>query len=379
MKKSKVVTCGCFFFIVLLFTNPLIAFGDASAKEYFIYFYVTPCDMCSSAAEVLDQIETYKDSLLLRLNLYEDNNLALYYILAGNNSISDANRQVPVLFFEGGYTTNFSMESVMEIFSGFKGIDIEKIRAGGENAVTMYGIRDYLLLFGVGLLNGLNPCSISMILLLSSLLIANKKNTLKYGLAYIVGKLLTYLAIGILFYKMIALIESRLIRTINLGLTYFLIITSLILAFFHFLDFLAAKREQYGKIRIQLPRLLREFSHKMIKNTFSGNHENVFILVIFSLSVVISLTEFICTGQIYLAAIVYLNKSADVMDKVAVAALLIYTLAMLIPHLAIIIFIALGKRIFDLSETFRKNMPLVKLAGMLIFLCLALFLILFSL
>ena len=366
---------------IFILMNPAYIYGgetglQSETGQEYLFFYVTPCEACDIAKEILDQLENEENVLFTRLNIYEEDNLLLYFVLAEINSIPERDRQVPVLFFDGGYTIDFSYEAVLEIISAFQGIDLSDIRYMDAEQALIYVTRNYLLFFWIGLLNGFNPCSISMILLLFSLLAVKKLNIIKLGLAYTLGRWITYLAIGLLLYGFISTIDGQVMQRISTIITWFLVLASLTLALLHFFDFLAAKREQYGKIRVQLPRFLRDFNHKLIQNTSLEGRENLIVLAVFALAVFVSVGEFICTGQIYLATIIYLNRSDA---GTAVLPLLIYVTAMIIPSLVLTVLVARGKNAFELSEIFRRNMPVVKLAGMVFFLGFAVYLIAFSL
>lgn len=57
------------------------------------------------------------------------------------------------------------------------------------------------------MLAGLNPCSVSMLLMLLSLIFMEKASVWKNGLLYLAGKYATYLAVGIVIYQSAAQIE----------------------------------------------------------------------------------------------------------------------------------------------------------------------------
>lgn len=71
----------------------------------------------------------------------------------------------------------------------------EKLENLGEGeAVTAASLAT---LFGAGLLAGFNPCSISMLLMLFSILLTTRASVLKNGILYLVGKYVTYLGLGL--------------------------------------------------------------------------------------------------------------------------------------------------------------------------------------
>lgn len=72
----------------------------------------------------------------------------------------------------------------------------------------------------------------------------------------------------------------------------------------NFLDFLSVRKSEYGKVRMQLPKKLRHLNHQMLKK--ASHMEGAFLgILILGLGIAVSLGEFFCTGQIYMASILY--------------------------------------------------------------------------
>jgi hypothetical protein len=88
---------------------------------------------------------------------------------------------------------------------------------------------------------------------------------------------------------------------------------------------------------------------------------------IFFLGLAVSAGEFLCTGQIYLATILYLLRANPGGRPLALAALLCYTLAASLPPALLVLFCYKGKQALALSEFARKKMPVVKIANAALF------------
>ena len=80
-----------------------------------------------------------------------------------------------------------------------------------------------------------------------------------------------------------------------------------ILAILYLIDFVNVKRKQYGKIRMQLPTALRKWNHERIEKASKINAKWMIPAAVV-LGIMISAGEFFCTGQVYLAAILYMMK-----------------------------------------------------------------------
>ena len=90
---------------------------------------------------------------------------------------------------------------------------------------------------------------------------------------------------------------------------------------------------------------------------------------------IVSAGEFLCTGQIYLATILYLVKRSVTINSIAFLALFVYVLAMVIPLTVIVIAVSKGQKVMMISEGFRRNMPKVKLVNAIILIVLAILMI----
>jgi len=216
-----------------------------------------------------------------------------------------------------------------------------------------------------GLINGFNPCSISMMLFLFSLLLTKKNNVLKLGMAFILGKFMTYLLLGTAFYSILSQLNFDLVNAL---VKVVLVVIFGGLSLMNFLDFFAAKNEAYGHIRMQLPTGLRKFNHDMMKGLTDGKNEKSLLAVCFLLGVLISAGEFLCTGQIYLATILYVLQNSPGLNMISLTYFVVYCLAFILPLVVITIAVHKSKSYFNLSELVRGNMHIIKLVNAMLFL-----------
>jgi cytochrome c biogenesis protein CcdA len=100
-------------------------------------------------------------------------------------------------------------------------------------------------------------------------------------------------------------------------------------------------------------------------------NNKLLIPLCFALGVFISVGEFLCTGQIYLATIIFVFKNSEAFNLEAVSYFLIYGIAFVIPLIAITLLIHRGKEVFDVSEIVRDKLHIIKLVNALIFLIFA--------
>ena len=101
---------------------------------------------------------------------------------------------------------------------------------------------------------------------------------------------------------------------------------------------------------------------------FRSKNPRLLIAVSFILGILISIGEFLCTGQIYLLTIVYIMRNSPQLDATAILSFIVYGLALIIPMLLLLYTIHKGKEVFIVSELVRKNFQYIKLLNAFIFL-----------
>lgn len=349
-----------------------------------IYFFVSPCEECAEVKQFLTSLpsvmtvsyngQQFESPVNIdSYNVAEPKNLELVKKYFQKYNVPDERQKVPVIFLKDGYLSGKD-----DIKNGLK----KAIEDGRclENPIFIEKAElkpyEWSGIFLTGFINGFNPCSISMLLFLVTILISRKVNVLKLGLSFIFGKFIAYLALGTLLFNILSLIDNAYLHVFSNIIKYTLLILTLILAGFNISDGIAARSEKYNKIRLQLPIKLRKINHTWLKKIGETNRNGIFILFMaFALGMVISIGEFLCTGQIYLATIIYLLKQSPELNLQMMMAFLAYILAMLIPLFIVVAAVHKGKEVFYISELARKNITAVKLINAAIFIIFAIIII----
>ena len=145
-------------------------------------------------------------------------------------------------------------------------------------------------------------------------------------------------------------------------------------SFMNLLDFWNVRREEYGKVRMQLPSALRRFNHKMIKNAGNASGKILPFLAL-GLGIAISLGEFFCTGQIYMASILYMLRADSGNIGHILISFLVYVTAMCVPAAIFIFIIYKTKNTNRISDFMLAHMDIIKLANAVLFLGFALYFI----
>jgi hypothetical protein len=150
-----------------------------------------------------------------------------------------------------------------------------------------------------------------------------------------------------------------------------------VLFLFNLYDFFVSRNEDYGKIKNQLPkwiqkmnkRIMRTFTNAMNDEGSKGNLASVIGLT-FVLGLTMSLTEFLCTGQIYLGI---LDGVRYFQETYAYIALLSYNVMFVLPMIVIAVISIRLKGVGTTSNWIREHMHIIKFLNAMLFLGLAIF------
>lgn len=376
MKKSVI------YLIVLLsiFLSSNKAFAVESEVKV-IYFYTPTCSTCQKLTSFFDDLNDKYDAVKIqKYNITDLKNKSLQdkYNKAYNVSVEDEGI-VPVVFVRDTYLTGEKLikQNLENLILKNEQIDTLEIYDNTENHES--DIKQFMgfktiSIFIAGLVNGINPCSMSMLLFFLSLIMVKKVNIMKIGLAFSLGKFFTYLFLGTIFFSVLSKLNISWLHTALKVIMLAAIVTIII---FNLQDFFAAKNEKYSKIKVQLPTSFRKFNHKLIKKLSNVVELRLFLLISFTLGILISLGEFLCTGQIYLATIVTILQTSPELNLQAFIYLIIYVFAFVVPLIILTLIIYKGKEVFEVSEIIRKNLHIIKIINVSILLIFGIFTLLY--
>ena len=335
----------------------------------FILFTTYACGSCDAVKTYLDTVQSeYGEVVIIEANILSGDNSELLTGLMDKHALSDDLRKVPILFYKSGYLSGEkaikeNMEEV--ILSGTAiGLTVEDVEfAAMENILTP---GEMGRAFGIGLVNGLNPCALSMLLMVLSILIMSDKNFLSGSMAYMTGKFCAYLAMGAGAFFLLSVVKESLITGIGRIITIAFAIFALVLGILNFVDYWNVKNKNYGKVIVQLPKGLRGLNHKWIRK-LNEVPKGLIIPMVFVLGVLISAGEFFCTGQLYLASIIYMSNQMQRFSVQVFVILLLYVSAMCLPQIILIMVLHKTRNLVSASRTALQSMPAVKLINGIIF------------
>lgn len=356
----------------------LPAIRAADDENVVLLFTTYSCDDCSEIKDELSRMQEDTAFVISEANVAEGENIRLFKQLLTVYGREETDGKVPAVF--AGTHALLGKEEIREelpglLADGSAGYDSLKAQlsgaAKGAEAVSMASMAT---LFGAGLLAGFNPCSISMLLMLFSILLTTHSSVWKNGMLYLLGKYITYLGLGVVICFAAAQIDQSVLSRFGTAVSVVLVVLFAAAAGMNFMDFLHVRKQEYGRVRMQLPRFLRHFNHQILKKA-SGLEGVLLGMLVLGLGIAVSLGEFFCTGQIYMASIVYLLQNAQEQLAAIFGALLVYVTAMSIPAAVIVLIIGRTKGTGRVSDFMLKHMGAVKVLNCLLFLFYAVYFI----
>lgn len=198
------------FGIVLIVIIFLLSSFDVKAKDQkdnntIIYFYSTTCSSCVEINKYLDNLHSNNKLSIIKYNISQFENMGLLNTYCKKYNVDDDSYgMVPIIFIGNKYL--FGKEIIK------KGLD-EVVKSNNnfntkilnettyDSNIKIFKTLNIGTVFLAGLINGLNPCSLSMLFFLLSLLVTKYKNKIvSYGIAFISSKFITFYFLGLLFF-----------------------------------------------------------------------------------------------------------------------------------------------------------------------------------
>lgn len=222
-----------------------------------------------------------------------------------------------------------------------------------------------------GLIDGINPCAISILIFLIfslSRLKSNRTQTFILGTSFIIGVFIAYLLIGL---GLLRLVISPLFISIYNWMFIIMGILAFIIGGLSILDFYYIKKGDTRKITLQLPLRYKKLSHSVIRNTSLTS-----LFVIFWIGILMSLIEFPCSGQVYLPTVTLIGNPINNIKPFLL--LLLYNLMFVLPLIAIVIASTLWLSSEKISIFVSKNLALTKLLTASFFFLIGIYMLILS-
>ncbi|WP_040197093.1 cytochrome c biogenesis CcdA family protein [Candidatus Soleaferrea massiliensis] len=345
--------------------------GKASKNVSVKYLYADGCSDCEKVNKFLEGITeievknddgttTVKPLKVDKINAGDIAEIERINDLYNQHNVKPEEQRVPIILYDGGYLVGYDQISrnLVDVLSSGEG------GAMGESGGPMT-IVNVLWIALSGLIGGLSPCSMSLILLLFSLLIADRRKVLGGGFGFVVGRVIMYFLLGTVFFGLLSVIDKAVISGINLAIAILVIVIGVIFAVLSLIDFIRAKKGQSGKAILQFPPKMKAFYEKHIEKISTGRA--LFIAALIA-GAIVAVGEFLCTGQLFAATVLYyFNSSAGDM-LIGAFVFLIYAVMMSLPAVIVTLLVYKGKKYTDVAGKFANRESLIKLLMFILFL-----------
>lgn len=348
------------------------AFAEEAKPTEVSYVYlltIHPCDDCARAKDFIQTLPTdltlnngrHSPLKIVEIDLHRETGRAL--ALFQRYQVPETDQIAPSAFLGShalsGYAAIQSqLEALLVQGEGLTTPIFDSDEASMPNASLSLASS-----IVAGLVGGLNPCALSMLLLFLSLLIPLRHQPGRYAALFLSGKFVFYLLISTALSGLFSVLRlDWLPRLLKILLTAYCII----LAGFNITDAIAAKRGAYGNVRNQLPARMRLKLQSVIRRFMEKPSR--LALASLALGALIASGEFLCAGQVYLAVFM---QALEGNLAVMLPHLTAYCLAFLTPSIVTAVFVLQFKNHARVSFALYKHMSLIKILTALFFLAIA--------
>ena len=220
-----------------------------------------------------------------------------------------------------------------------------------------------------GLLDGINPCSVSTLVFLVSLLMVAKakpRQVLVVGAIYCIASFLTYFALGFGIFRAVRVFWA--FPFLRQGLSWLLACVLGLLAFLSFRDAMRYRRSgSPEQISLRMPEAVQRLVHRLMREEIKTGR---LAWAAFVLGILVTVLESVCTGQVYVPTMVYLVKTGEAVKK-GLLYLTLYNAAFILPLVVVFLLTYEGMRLDALLAWSRRNVVISKLCLGIFFIALA--------
>jgi cytochrome c biogenesis protein CcdA/glutaredoxin len=350
---------------------------EGPAPIWVAYFYQVGCQACSRAEYDVEYAKSkYPQMVVKEFDVQERTALAEW--LGKRLDVPEQERlATPSLFVGDDYLIgeDITADAVLGLAEKYAPTGADKVWAdfdageGRQGLVERFRSLGPLTVVFAGLVDGLNPCAFAtLVFFVSYLTLSNRqgREILAVGATFTLGVFLAYLAVGLGFSRVLAMLGDVLTSLGRwvYGLTALLCAG---LAIFSFTDFLKARRGEIGDMSLNLPHALRKRINAVIRK---GRGTEAYVVGAFVTGLVVSLLELACTGQVYLPTIIFVTSVPELRVR-AVLYLVLYNLLFVLPLIVVFILAYYGTTSSELTRFLQRRAATVKLGMVVLFASLA--------
>jgi len=353
----------------------------SSEKIEAAYFYDSKCNVCERINYEIPFLEkNYPNLDITKYNMEIRENNKMNEAFCEVYGVPENKRlTTPMLFIGKDYFTieDLDKKPLKELILDYKDkgaeipwTEIFALRDKAEKSIKerFKNMGAFTIIFA-GLIDGINPCAFATIIFLIAFLSTvgkKKEEMLLIGITYSAVVFLVYFAIGLGLIKFAEIIKiTSIIGKIILG---FVAILAIFFGLLSFYDYIKLKRNELGEVKLQLPRFIKKKIHAVIREKMGKR--NLFIAAVVS-GFFISVSEFVCTGQIYLPTLIFVSRVPELQIR-AIFYLILYNIAFIVPLLVVFTGTYKGMQSSVINKFWRDKVKFVKLGTCFFFIFLGL-------
>lgn len=314
------------------------------------YLYVPACESCARAVKVLDSLAEEDSTIVIeKIDVSAEPERAAK--LFEQYGVPEAKQITPIVFLGETY-----LSGIDAIERDLADMVAQGMAIGGEAVLDDEPAESAALsligTLGAGLIAGLNTCALSMLLLFLSVVIEARRPAGLLAACFLGAKFVCYLLIGFAFVGVLQRFNPHWLQPLAKGL---LTGIGAILIGLNLWDAIQARREEYGKVRNQLPAGMRGRLHRWIR---ALTRSRILVPATILLGFIVAAGEFLCAGQIYLMRLLSAVQSGTGTTAIQLIA---YCAAFIAPSAVLCALVLKGKNQLRVSEFLAEHMAAVKL------------------
>lgn len=372
-KFSKILFALIIIELFMFLFSEIIA-NAASEKLTIVYFYSDSCSYCKEVKPIIDAIKKDKQISVIEYSIDDPSNLAIQEQYAKYYKIDEAKQHnIPMLFLGNRIFDNksdiknnllWTIELAKKEPSKYQTYimeldkDMEKsFFKEKAKEITFAGI---LL---AGLLDGINPCAISVLMIFCSFLLFRGKNktVIPTAIIFIAGSFISNLAIGLGLFTILKTISGS--TAIMVAVYVVSIILCIIAVYLNTIDIINGfKKNDITGFKNQLSTetkfKISEIFRKAVSTKF-------IVLAAFIAGVIIAAMEFSCTGQVYIPTITYMINAELSISYILM--LVLYNIMFVLPLILVVLLLLLIKEPEDIKGRVLKYSHIIKIIANIFF------------
>lgn len=373
--------------LLLSMVGMTTTYAGSPEQPKIVYLDLDGCEVCDAVKDygVLTALEAQGVEVII-YDVMKEPLISDQYAFAYG---IDGGRAAPIIFAGDVY-----FRGEQDIIQAFEDGRIFENAQNPLRSLEGYEPREFTFIGGLlfviiaGLLDGINPCAIAMLLMFITLIGVTKhrKVMVIVTTSYILSILLTYLIIGFGFLTILGLSRSA-FGDISFYLYGFFFLLTLFLAILTLYDFFVTKKDDYSKVKNQLPKFIQGFNKRLMEKLTETMDSQKrfkylwFILIPAFIGVLVGITEAACTGQIYIAVLASLeaNNPGGGIGAVEIIYLVVFNIMFVVPLMIIATIAIITRNTISIANFVRKHLFVIKFATAVFFLVMAVYFLLLAL